>query len=76
MSGKDGAECFGHNRKGLAMLRIHFTGADLMRTRIAGAPDPMWELTLSLHQLRSPSSPVFRQWRRETIKRLGMKGSI
>jgi len=41
-----------------------------MRTRIAGGPDPMWELTLSLHQLRCPSSPVFRQWRRETTKRL------
>lgn len=56
------------------MLRIHFTGADLMRTRIAGGPDPMWELTLSLHQLRSPSSPIFRQWRRETIKRLHAAG--
>lgn len=57
------------------MLRIHFTSADLMRTRIAGAPDPMWELTLSLHQLRSPSSPVFREWRRTTLKRLHAAGA-
>jgi DNA-binding transcriptional ArsR family regulator len=46
-----------------------------MRTRIAAGPDPMWELTLSLHQLRSPSSPIFRQWRRETIKRLHGAGA-
>ncbi|WP_020525098.1 ArsR/SmtB family transcription factor [Catelliglobosispora koreensis] len=58
------------------MLRIHFTGADLMRTRIASAPDPMWELTLSLHQLRSPSSPVFREWRRSTLKRLHSTGGL
>lgn len=57
------------------MLRIHFTGADLLRTRIAAAPDPMWELTLSLHQLRCPSSPVFRQWRRETLRRLQEAGA-
>ncbi|HEX6686597.1 MAG TPA: winged helix-turn-helix domain-containing protein [Candidatus Limnocylindrales bacterium] len=57
------------------MLRIHFTSADLMRTRIAGGPDPMWELTLSLHQLRSPSSPIFGQWRRETVKRLRQAGA-
>lgn len=58
------------------MLRIHFTGADLMRTRIAAAPDPMWELTLSLHQLRSPSSPVFREWRRNTLRRLRPTGLL
>lgn len=56
------------------MLRIHFTSADLMRMRIASSPDPMWELTLSLHQLRSPSSPVFREWRRATLKRLQTAG--
>ncbi|WP_117210239.1 ArsR/SmtB family transcription factor [Allorhizocola rhizosphaerae] len=57
------------------MLRIHFTSADLMRTRIASSPDPMWELTLSLHQLRSPSSPVFREWRQATLKRLQAAGA-
>lgn len=35
----------------------------------------MWELTLSLHQLRSPSSPVFREWRRATLKRLQTAGT-
>jgi DNA-binding transcriptional ArsR family regulator len=58
------------------MLRIHFTSADLLRTRIATGPDPMWELTLSLHQLRTPSSPVFKQWRRETLKRLHEAGAV
>lgn len=35
------------------MLRIHFSGADLARTRLASAPDPLWELCLSIHLLRS-----------------------
>ncbi|CAM5243118.1 hypothetical protein SMICM304S_07027 [Streptomyces microflavus] len=35
------------------MLRIHFTDADLARTRIATAPDPVWEIAVSLHRLQS-----------------------
>ncbi|MZD05794.1 helix-turn-helix domain-containing protein [Streptomyces sp. SID5785] len=35
------------------MLRIHFTHADLARTRIATAPDPLWEIASSLHRLQS-----------------------
>jgi DNA-binding transcriptional ArsR family regulator len=34
------------------MLRIHFSGADLARVRLAAEPDPLWELCLSIHQLR------------------------
>jgi DNA-binding transcriptional ArsR family regulator len=58
------------------MLRVHFTAADLTRTRIAVSPDPMWELTLSLHQLRSPSSPVFQQWRRKTLRRMPSSSTL
>ncbi|MFJ8347875.1 helix-turn-helix domain-containing protein [Streptomyces sp. NPDC094153] len=35
------------------MLRIHFTDADLSRTRIAAAPDPLWEICASLHRFQS-----------------------
>ncbi|WP_340537602.1 ArsR/SmtB family transcription factor [Nocardioides sp. GXZ039] len=50
-----------------ATLQIHFTRDDLLRTRIAQAPDPMWEVLLSLHELR-PASPdsQLSEWRRRT----------
>lgn len=35
------------------MLRIHFTDADLARTRVASAPDPLWEICASLHRFQS-----------------------
>ncbi|MDX3453710.1 winged helix-turn-helix domain-containing protein [Streptomyces sp. ME02-8801-2C] len=35
------------------MLRIHFTAEDLSRTRLAERPDPLWEITASLHRLQS-----------------------
>lgn len=46
------------------MLRVHFTAADLARTRIADGPDPLWETVLSVHQLteRGPD-PALRAWR-------------
>ncbi|NGO72456.1 ArsR/SmtB family transcription factor [Streptomyces boncukensis] len=34
------------------MLRLHFTAADLARTRVADGPDLLWETVLSLHRLR------------------------
>jgi DNA-binding transcriptional ArsR family regulator len=52
------------------MLRIHATNADLLRTRIAGAPDPLWELVLSLYHLRRPGTPLLGPWRRATLDRL------
>ncbi|MGW4028594.1 ArsR/SmtB family transcription factor [Streptomyces sp. NPDC004838] len=35
------------------MLRIHFTAEDLARTRLAERPDPLWEITASLHRLQT-----------------------
>jgi len=35
------------------MLRIHFTDADLARTRVASAPDPLWEICASLHRFQT-----------------------
>jgi DNA-binding transcriptional ArsR family regulator len=50
------------------MLRIFFTGDDVVRTRIAPAPDPLWELVMSLHMLRpQPGDLLFRDWRRTTV---------
>ncbi len=49
------------------MLRIHFTGQDLARTTIAGEPDPLWEVLLSLHVLRSRDpGPALGAWHRHT----------
>ncbi|MEO3850288.1 winged helix-turn-helix domain-containing protein [Streptomyces sp. B8F3] len=46
------------------MLRVHFTAADLARTRIADGPDPLWETVLSVHQLTEQSpDPALRAWR-------------
>ncbi|WP_407560885.1 MarR family transcriptional regulator [Streptomyces sp. 184] len=35
------------------MLRIHFSDADLVRTRVADVPDPLWEIAVSLHRLQT-----------------------
>lgn len=54
------------------MLRIHFTGADLARVRVADRPDPMWEMVLSAQSLRSrEGAAVFGDWRRRARGRLG-----
>ncbi|WP_030559165.1 ArsR/SmtB family transcription factor [Streptomyces aureocirculatus] len=53
------------------MLRIHFTSDDLARTRFADAPDPMWEVNISLHRLqRRDASVLFGPWRRWVAPRL------
>jgi DNA-binding transcriptional ArsR family regulator len=53
------------------MLRIHFTGEDLARVRLAPEPDPMWELLLSLHRLRRRDAGVlFGPWLRESLPRV------
>jgi hypothetical protein len=39
--------------RGGTVLRIHFTPEDLARTRLAGRPDPLWEIAASLHRLQS-----------------------
>ncbi|WP_316742781.1 helix-turn-helix domain-containing protein [Streptomyces sp. MK7] len=47
------------------MLHIHFTEADLARTRVATAPDPMWETLMATHRLagRGRPAPCFLAWR-------------
>lgn len=48
----------------MPVLRLHFTGADLARTHVAGRPDPLWETVLSLRKLQNPTSGrvVFADW--------------
>ncbi len=54
------------------MFRIHFTTADLLRTRIARDPDPMWEVVLSLHVLRTRGREVhLGPWRRHAVQSSG-----
>ncbi|WP_431898483.1 ArsR/SmtB family transcription factor [Nonomuraea sp. bgisy101] len=46
------------------MLRIHFTGEDLARTRIAPAADPLWEIALSMYRLAGRRGrAAFAAWR-------------
>ncbi|MFH8787262.1 ArsR/SmtB family transcription factor [Streptomyces roseoverticillatus] len=53
------------------MLRIHFTDTDLLNTRVATAPDPRWELVLSLRHLRRRVVPPrYAAWHREVLSRL------
>ncbi|MFG2182446.1 ArsR/SmtB family transcription factor [Streptomyces abikoensis] len=53
------------------MLRVHFTGLDLARLRLAGDPDVLWETVLSLHRLRDKQGEsIFGDWRSETRARL------
>ncbi|WP_338676561.1 winged helix-turn-helix domain-containing protein [Streptomyces sp. SCSIO 30461] len=53
------------------MLRIHFTGEDLARVRMAARPDVLWETILSFHRLRDRrGTSVYGEWRAETRARL------
>lgn len=58
------------------MLRIYFTSDDVARTRIAPAPDPLWELIMALQMLRPQEGDLlFREWRstvRATIRRAAL----
>ncbi|MFF0742450.1 winged helix-turn-helix domain-containing protein [Streptomyces sp. NPDC004111] len=54
------------------MLRIHFTGEDLARLRLAARPDALWETVLSFHRLRDRrGGRVYGQWRKEARTRFG-----
>lgn len=56
---------------GGSVLRIHFTGVDLARVRMAGRPDALWETILSFHRLRDRrDARLFGEWRTETRSRL------
>lgn len=51
------------------MLKIHFSGEDILRTRVAPAADPVWEVVLSLHLLPGRSrDPLLAGWRREVSR--------
>lgn len=53
------------------MLRIHFTELDLARTRLAAAPDPLWELASSLHRFQTRRGRwAYAQWHRAAVPRL------
>ncbi|MET9292470.1 winged helix-turn-helix domain-containing protein [Streptomyces sp. NPDC003077] len=53
------------------MLRVHFSGPDLARVRIAARPDVLWETVLSFHRLRDRrSDATLSNWRNETRARL------
>ncbi|GAA4909065.1 ArsR/SmtB family transcription factor [Streptomonospora salina] len=56
------------------MLRIHFASADIARTRVALAPDPMWEALLSMHVLQAPGGARYAGWRAEVGTRLDRRG--
>lgn len=53
------------------MLKIFFSGDDVARTRVARAPDPLWETVLSLHILQNRRAQAsFGPWRDAASERL------
>ncbi|MFD2764146.1 ArsR/SmtB family transcription factor [Micromonospora eburnea] len=53
------------------MLKIIFTSEDVLRTRVAPAADPIWELVLSLHLLQGRRrDPLLSEWRRGMSRNL------
>ncbi|GAA2351063.1 winged helix-turn-helix domain-containing protein [Streptomyces sp. XM4011] len=53
------------------MLRIHVTGEDLARIRLADRPDPMWETVLSSLRFRDRRGPgAYGRWRELARQRL------
>ncbi|MGA4843624.1 ArsR/SmtB family transcription factor [Streptomyces sp. G45] len=52
------------------MLRIHFTGDDLVRTTLAAEPDALWEVSISMHRLqRRDTGVIFGPWRAQVLPR-------
>lgn len=48
------------------VLRLHFTADDLIRTQVAAAADPLWEVVFSrLRLCERDKSPVFAPWVRQ-----------
>jgi DNA-binding transcriptional ArsR family regulator len=57
------------------MLRIFFTTDDVARTRLAPAPDPLWESVLSLHILGSrQADAAYGDWRHAATDDLRASG--
>ncbi|SCL54320.1 Helix-turn-helix domain-containing protein [Micromonospora citrea] len=53
------------------MLKIHFSAEDILRTRVAPAADPVWELVLSLHLLPTRDrDPLLAGWRHTVTRGL------
>lgn len=53
------------------MLKVHFTREDLLRTRLAPGPDPLWEVILSVNLLGNrDGQAVFDAWRVRTRSKL------
>ncbi|GAA2117668.1 helix-turn-helix domain-containing protein [Streptomyces synnematoformans] len=58
------------------MLRIHFTDADLLKTRVAATPDPLWEVAISLHRLQTRRGRwAHAHWHRTVRTRLCATGT-
>lgn len=65
------AELHGGNE----MLRVHFSEADLARTRLCTASDPLWDIAVSLHRLQTRQGRwAYAEWHRTTRARLREKG--
>lgn len=57
------------------MLRVHFTDADLARTRVVTTMNPLWEITGSLHRLQGRRGRwAYADWHRTTQIRLRESG--
>ncbi|MGY0007054.1 ArsR/SmtB family transcription factor [Micromonospora sp. I033] len=53
------------------MLKVIFSREDILRTRVAPAADPVWELVLSLHLLQGRGrDPLLTEWRRSVAHAL------
>ncbi|MGW0712348.1 ArsR/SmtB family transcription factor [Streptomyces sp. NPDC002643] len=49
------------------MLRIHFGPEDLARLQMAASPDPLWDITHSLHRLQTRTGRwAYAPWYRDT----------
>ncbi|WP_326798285.1 helix-turn-helix domain-containing protein [Streptomyces sp. NBC_01808] len=62
------------------MLRIHFRDADLVRTRVADAPDPLWEIAVSLHRLQTRrgryAHAAWYRMARRTLRERGLERAV
>jgi DNA-binding transcriptional ArsR family regulator len=57
------------------MLRIHFNDVDLARTRLASAPDPLFEIAASMHRLQSSRGRwAYAGWYRTARRDLRERG--
>lgn len=61
----------------MAELRIHFTDADLARTRLKLEPDPMWDVVSSIQVLQhSEGGMTMRPWRRMVRERVSRDNEL